>query len=73
MSEYYLADQRAQERVNQRTQQDEKPASPQSQDVKVTLLGDFMFPTEESKGFDPYDNFHGNSPRDAWQATRDRR
>ena len=73
MSEYYLADQRAQERTKQRTQQDEKAASPQSEDVKVTLLGDFMFPTEESKGFDPYDNLHGNSPRDAWQTTRNRR
>ena len=74
MSEYYLADQRARERTDQRTQQEEKPASPHSQDAKVTLLGDFMAPAEESRGFDPYDNVHGKStPRDAWRATRNRR
>jgi hypothetical protein len=73
MSEYYLADQRARERTEQRTQQDEKPASPKSQDVKVTLLGDFLFASEEARGFDPYDNAQGKSPpRDAWRSTRDR-
>jgi hypothetical protein len=74
MSEYYLADQRARERIDQHTQQDVKPAGAPGQDVKVTLLGDFIFPTEESQGFDPYDNSHGKSPpRDAWHATRNRR
>jgi hypothetical protein len=73
MSEYYLADQRARERTKQRTQQDEKPADTQSQDVKVTLLGEFMIPSGEPRGFDPYNNVHGKSPRDAWRTTRDRR
>ena len=73
MSEYYLADQRARERTEQRTQQEEKPASPQSPDVKATLLGDFLIASGEAPGFDPYDNVHGKSPRrDAWRATRNR-
>jgi hypothetical protein len=73
MSEYYLADQRARERDRQRTQQDEPPAATQSQDVKVTLLGDFMIPSGEPQGFDPYNNVHGKSPRDTWRTARGRR
>ena len=73
MSEYYLADLRAQERNTQRSRQDEHPATTPSQDVKVTLLGDFVIASGESQGFDPYNNVHGKSPRDAWRAARGRR
>jgi hypothetical protein len=72
MSEYYLADQRARERADKRNQQGEPPASPQSQDVKVTLLGDFLFSSGESQGFDPYNSVHGKAPRDLWRGTRGR-
>jgi hypothetical protein len=72
MSEYYLADQRARERANQRQQEDETPKAPQSQNVKVTLLGDFHFQAGEPAGFDPYNSVHGKSPRDTWRGTRGR-
>jgi hypothetical protein len=73
MSEYYLADHRAEERTRQRTSERASKAPAQSQDVKVTLLGDFMFPHGEPQGFDPYNSVHGRSTRDAWRVTRDRR
>jgi hypothetical protein len=42
--------------------------------VKVTLLGDFMFPSGEPLGFDPYNSVNGRSlSRDAWRGTRNRR
>ena len=60
MSEYYLADQTAEERAQAAPERDEQPAgTPKSQDVKVTLLGDFLFPTGEPQGFDPYNHVHG--------------
>jgi hypothetical protein len=74
MSEYYLADQRAKERARQRAQDRKKEkGSAQSQDVKVTLLGDFLFPTSEPQGCDPYNSTHGKSTREAWAVRRDRR
>ena len=74
MSEYYLADQRARERAKQRTlDRKEQPAAAQSQNVKVTLLGDFLFPTSESQGCDPYNSLHGKAAREAWKTRRDRR
>ena len=73
MSEYYLADHRAEERTRQQTSERASKASAQSQDAKVTLLGDFMFPAGEPHGFDPYNSVHGRSTRDAWRVTRDRR
>ncbi len=73
MSEYYLADQRARKSTRQITQQDETSARPQNQDVKATLLGDFVVSSGEPQGFDPYNNVHGKSPRDTWRSTRDRR
>jgi hypothetical protein len=73
MSEYYLADQRARESTKKGTQQDEKSARPQNQDVKATLLGEFVVSSGEPQGFDPYNNVHGKSPRDTWRSTRDRR
>jgi len=74
MSEYYLADQRAKERASQRSlDRQEKQGSAQSQNVKVTLLGDFLFPTSEPQGCDPYNSVHGRSSREAWASRRDRR
>jgi hypothetical protein len=73
MSEYYLADQRAKERARQRSlDRKEKQGSAQSQNVKVTLLGDFLFPTSESQGCDPYNSVQGRSSREAWLARRNR-
>lgn len=72
MSEYYLADQRARERADKRNQQGESTAPSKSQDVKVTLLGDFLFSSSESPGFDPYNSVHGKAPRDLWRGTRGR-
>jgi hypothetical protein len=74
MSEYFLADHRAEERARERTQLKEGKAPAQSQEVKVTLLGDFMFPSGEPLGFDPYNSVNGRSlSRDAWRGTRNRR
>jgi hypothetical protein len=74
MSDYYLADVKAEERARQR-QRDLEPAreTKQSQDMKVTLLGDFLFPSNEPQGCDPYNSTQGRSPREAWRTRRDRR
>ena len=73
MSEYYLADQQAEERERRRENQGKADKSPtQSQHVKVTLLGDFLFPTSEPQGFDPYNSTHGKTLREAWRS-RERR
>jgi hypothetical protein len=74
MSDYYLADIKAEERERQRR----SALAPvreakQSQDMKVTLLGDFLFPSSEPRGCDPYNATHGKSARDAWRSWRDRR
>lgn len=74
MSEYYLADLRAKERARQRERERELEKQPkQAQDMKVTLLGDFLFPSSEPHGCDPYNSSQGKSPRDAWKSSRDRR
>ncbi len=81
MSEYYLADLRAQERERQRELERERerekrhdPDQPkQAQDVKITLLGDFLFASQESQGCDPYNASQGKSAREAWKMRRDRR
>jgi hypothetical protein len=74
MSEYYLADLNADERARQREREMHSPKVPkQSQDMKVTLLGDFLFPSSEPQGCDPYNNTHGKSAREAWRTRRDRR
>lgn len=73
MSEYYLADRKAEERAHKR--EFERPAAPsptESQNVKVTLLGDFMFPSNESPGCDPYNSLHGTTAREAWRSRRER-
>lgn len=74
MSEYYLADLKAEERARQRDiERPEKPVPAKSQDMKVTLLGDFLFPTSEPQGCDPYNSQQGKSLREAWRQRRDRR
>jgi hypothetical protein len=66
MTEYYLADRNAEQRVKVR-QHAQPDRGVQSQDVKVTLLGDFMFPSGESHGCDPYNSMQGKSARDMWR------
>ena len=74
MSEYFLADQKAEERARQRELEQKKDRAPaKSQDVKITLLGDFLFPTSESQGCDPYNSQQGKTPLDAWHHRRERR
>ena len=74
MSEYYLADVKAEERERQRRGATEAPREPkESQNMKVTLLGDFLFPSAEPRGCDPYNSTHGKSTREAWRMRRDRR
>jgi hypothetical protein len=77
MSEYFLADIRARERERQREQELEvqrKQEEPrQAQDMKITLLGDFLFHTTEPQGCDPYNAANGKSAREAWRTRRDRR
>jgi len=74
MSDYYLADMKAEERARQRQRELTPAREPkQSQDMKVTLLGDFLFPSNEPRGCDPYNSTHGKSAREAWRTRRDRR
>jgi hypothetical protein len=76
MSEYFLADERAQQRVREREPEREqqiKPPAKQAQDVKVTLLGDFMFANAEPQGCDPYNSTNGKAAREAWKNRRERR
>jgi len=73
MSEYYLADHKATERALQREHEREAKTKPKAEDIKVTLLGDFMFPMAESPGCDPYNSAQGKPVPDAWRARRDRR
>jgi hypothetical protein len=74
MSEYYLADHKATERARQREREREREREqrPRAQDVKITLLGDFLFPTSEPQGCDPYNSVEGKSAGDFWRI-RDRR
>lgn len=72
MSDYYLADLRANERARQRDSRPE-PRKVQTQDVKVQLLGDFVGVHVEPAGSDPYNSTQGKAARDAWSARRHRR
>lgn len=73
MTEYYLADRKAEERAKARRAKDDRN-SLQAQDVKVTLLGDFLLSsTGEPQGCDPYNATQGKSPRDAWRGRNTRR
>ena len=71
MSDYLLADRKAAERARQR-ERDSKDHG-KAEDIKVTLLGDFLFPTTESQGCDPYNSTQGKATREAWRTRRDRR
>jgi hypothetical protein len=74
MSDYYLADLKAEERARQRKHEPDPTREPKkSQDMKVTLLGDFLFPTSEPQGCDPYNSAQGKAAREAWKMRRDRR
>ena len=77
MSDYFLADVRAQERASQREREQDRKGKEtppkQAQDMKVTLLGDFLFPTVEPQGCDPYNSTNGKAAREAWKMRRDRR
>ena len=71
MSEYYLADIKAEERARQREL--ERPAPAKNQQMKVTMLGDFLFPTSEPQGCDPYNSAQGKADRERWRMRRERR
>jgi hypothetical protein len=68
MSEYFLADRKAEERARQKEPQQQKAG-----EIKVTLLGDFLFASQESPGADPYNSTQGKAVREAWKTRRDRR
>ena len=70
MSDYYLADHKAAERARQRDREREPREPAKAENIKVTLLGDFMFPTTEPPGCDPYNSTQGKSTRDAWGRRR---
>lgn len=74
MSEYFLADRKAAERARARKQEQELKhrEQPGAQDMKVTLLGDFLFPSTEPRGCDPYNSTQGKSAREAWRLRRNR-
>jgi hypothetical protein len=73
MSEYFLADVLAKERAGQRERDRTPPETRRVQDMKVTVLGDFLFPSTEPQGCDPYNSTNGKSAREAWKTRRDRR
>lgn len=73
MSEYYLADQKAEERARERDLKKQEKPPQRSEDVKLTLLGDFLFPTSEAQGCDPYNSTHGKSAGDLWRNRQNRR
>ena len=74
MSEYYLADRNAEERERRRRNTQQATRDPkESQNIKITLLGDFLFPTSEPRGCDPYNATHGKSTFEAWRMRRDHR
>jgi hypothetical protein len=72
MSDYFLADERAQERADQRTANTE-PNRAQVQRIKTSLLGEFLIPSGEKQGCDPYNSTQGKVTGDAWRNRRDRR
>jgi hypothetical protein len=73
MSEYFLADRKAEERARQRDRERDNKEQPKAEDIKVTLLGDFLFPTAEPQGCDPYNSTQGKAVIEAWRSRRDRR
>lgn len=76
MSEYFLADLKAEERMRQRDQLRDASTTTTtvpSQGMRVSLLGDFLHSGAESQGCDPYNNVQGKPVLDAWHNRRDRR
>ena len=73
MSDYYLADLKAAERARQRDREKEEKQPTKAENIKVTLLGDFLFPTSEPQGCDPYNSTQGKAVREPWNVRRDRR
>jgi len=74
MSEYYLADVKAEERARQRElMRNDRPAPVPKQEMKVSLLGEFLSSGSEPQGFDPYNNVQGRPVRDAWHNRRNPR
>lgn len=74
MSEYFLADLKAEERMRQRDQLRDAPTKTvPSQGMKVSLLGDFLHTGAEPQGCDPYNNVQGKPVLDAWHPRRNRR
>jgi hypothetical protein len=77
MSDYFLADLRAEERIRQRELERERDRAQkqpkQAQEVKATVLGDFLFVSQEAPGCDPYNASQGKAAREAWKIRRDRR
>jgi hypothetical protein len=71
MSEYFLADRKAEERDKKRAA--EPTPQQRSQDIKVTLLGDFLLPSVEPPGCDPYNSTQGKGAPAVWRVRRDRR
>jgi hypothetical protein len=74
MSEYYLADRMKNERAKQREHELElKQQQAKTPEMKATLLGDFLFPTHEPAGADPYNSTQGKAAFDAWSSKREPR
>jgi hypothetical protein len=71
MSEYFLADRKAEGRATQRDT--EKQSTNGQQEMKATLLGDFLFSLTEPAGCDPYNSTQGKAAREAWRTRRERR
>ena len=65
MSDYYLADLKGRGTRAATPKRELEPTREpkKSQDMKVTLLGDFLFPTTEPQGCDPYNSTQWQSPR----------
>jgi hypothetical protein len=70
MSEYFLADRRARERAKQK---DKGTTQPARQELSATLLGDFLFPSNESQGCDPYNSTQGKTGPELWRTRAGRR
>jgi hypothetical protein len=66
MSENNLADRKVRRRARQEFRARETAREPrQSQDMKITLLGDFLSPSDEPQGCDPYNSVQGKPPRES--------
>lgn len=74
MSDYYLADRVDAERAKQREGERElRQQAPKAQEIKATLLGDFLFPSTEPQGADPYNSTQGKAVHEAWRTRPERR